>query len=175
MNSRLSSFFDASFVTWWRPLVLVLVCHGWLPGVHAQAVWHCSKLSNTSETASASQYAIAKEDVFSVASSSANDVVGITVRDLIDAYSGLPIQIGGGRYLTACFMTDNSPTSQAALESLGLNRSAMMALARKSTIVRSQLQWVSNGEGMLRCMVQHYPAVGYFKNARETSEVAPCF
>jgi hypothetical protein len=61
------------------------------------------------------------------------------------------------------------------LEALGLNANSMAALARKSAIVRSQLQWVSNEADMLRCMTKYRPSVGYFAGTHDTDEVAPCF
>lgn len=59
------------------------------------------------------------------------DVIGVTLRDRMDVYAGVPVRIGG-KPLTACFNTDNSLVSADALSSLGLNANAMPALARKA-------------------------------------------
>jgi hypothetical protein len=143
---------------------------------HAQIVWHCSKQGAMSVMPSVETTAtIEREDVFQIASMGSNpDVIGITLSDLIDVYSGLPVRIGG-RPLKACFLNDNGPSSRDMLESLGLNANSMSALARKSAIVRSQLEWVSNEDDMMRCMIKNHPAVGYFTEPHETDEVAPCF
>jgi hypothetical protein len=143
---------------------------------HAQSIWHCSRQPEVGQLDGVSQQAeLAPEDTFQIASMSANvDVIGVTLRDLMDVYRGVPVRIAG-KPLTACFNNDNSPASVEALSSLGLNANAMAALARKSAIVRSQLQWVSNEEDMMRCIARHFPAVGYFTETQDTAEVAPCF
>lgn len=143
---------------------------------HAQSVWHCSRQADLGLIeAEAQQAAQDLNNSFQIASISANvDVIGVTLRDLMDVYAGVPVRIGG-KPLTACFNTDNSPVSADALSSLGLNVNAMSALARKSAIVRSQLQWVSNEGDMMRCISRHYPAVGYFPEPKDTAEISPCF
>jgi hypothetical protein len=143
----------------------------------AQSVWHCSRQADlgplVGDSAQAGQPA--DDGDFQIASMSANsDVIGVTLRDLVDVYAGMPVRIGG-RPLTACFNSDNDPSSEQALSSLGLNTNAMSALARKSAIVRSQLIWVSNQEDMMHCISRNFPAVGYFANPKDTSEVSPCF
>lgn len=142
----------------------------------AQSIWHCSRQPEMSQLEGVSQQAeLTPEDTFQIASMSANvDVIGVTLRDLMDVYVGMPVRIGG-KPLTACFNNDNSPTSVDAMSSLGLNANAMTALARKSAIVRSQLQWVSNEEDMMRCIPRHFPAVGYFPEPKDTAEISPCF
>lgn len=141
----------------------------------AQAIWHCSKQTAVSEVDVTETLALAPEDMFQIASMSTDiTVIGLTLRDLMDVYSGVPVRISG-RPLTACFLNDNSSTSREMLDALGLNANSMAALARKSAIVRSQLQWVSNEADMLRCMTRHHPSVGYFAETRNTDEVAPCF
>lgn len=143
---------------------------------HAQSVWHCSREPALSQgSAEPVQAGAAEADLFQISSMSTNiDIIGITLRDLMDVYAGMPVRIGG-KALTACFYSDNNPDSDEALSTLGLNANAMSAMSRKSSIVRSQLVWVSNEADMMRCMVRHYPAVGYFKDVQETGEVGPCF
>lgn len=143
---------------------------------HAQSVWHCSRQADLGLIEGEAQQAEqAPDDTFQIASMSANvDVIGVTLRDLMDVYAGVPVRIGG-KPLTACFNTDKRPVSADALSSLGLNANAMSALARKSAIVRSQLQWVSNEDDMMRCISRHSPAVGYFPEPKDTAEISPCF
>lgn len=148
-----------------------------LTGVaHAQIVWHCSKQQALSASPLPETIAtVEQNDLFQIASMGSNpEVIGITLRDLMDVYSGLPVRIGG-RPLKACFLNDNGTSNRDMLESLGLNANSMSALARKSAIVRSHLEWVSNEADMMRCMNKNHPAVGYFTEPHETDEVAPCF
>lgn len=143
--------------------------------VQAQGIWHCSTQTAISEHGVSPANNPQREEVFQIAALSADlNVIGITLRDLIDVYSGIPVRISG-RPLTACFLNDNSSTSRDMLEGLGLNTNAMAALARKSAIVKSHLVWVSNETDMLRCMTKNTPAVGYFNELQETPEIAPCF
>lgn len=142
----------------------------------AQSIWHCSRQSDLGQSGlDADQAEQSSDDTFQIASMGSNpEVIGITLRDLIDVYSGMPVRIGG-KPLTACFNNDNSATSTDALSTLGLNANAMSALARKSAIVRSQLQWVSNDEDMMRCITRNFPAVGYFPEPKDTDGISPCF
>lgn len=162
------------------PLSKLIVASAWLLIANAsaaQSVWHCSRQAAL-DPSSADSHQVASgtdDDSFQIASMSPNaHVIGITLRDLVDVYAGVPVRIGG-QPLTACFNSDNDPSSEQALTSLGLNTNAMSALARKSAIVRSQLKWVSNQEDMLHCISRNFPAVGYFANAQDTSDVSPCF
>lgn len=140
------------------------------------AIWHCSKQTALTDAASpVSMTQTAPKDTFQIASMSIDaDVIGLTLIDIMDVYSGIPVRVSG-RPLTACFINDQSNAGREMLEALGLNASTMSALSRKSAIVRSQLEWVSNEEGMLRCMVKHAPAVGYFREPKDTDDIAPCF
>lgn len=142
----------------------------------AQSVWHCSRQADLDQSGGGSYQAEqSSEDTFQIASMSTHtNVIGVTLRDLMDVYAGMPVRIGG-KPLTACFNNDNDPSSMEALSSLGLNANAMSALARKSAIVRSQLKWVSNPDDMMRCISRNFPAVGYFTVPQDTAEVSPCF
>ena len=165
-------------MTPWRTGLLVATMLGTCLLAQAQthAVWHCSTQTALSDVASpVSMAQTAPEDTFQIASMSIDaNVIGLTLRDIMDVYSGVPVRVSG-RPLTACFINDQSNAGREMLEALGLNASTMSALSRKSAIVRSQLQWVSNEEGMLRCMVKHVPAVGYFRDQKDTDDIAPCF
>ena len=138
----------------------------------ADTVWHCSKSDESRQTASSE---ISLADQFSIASmSSTNAVVGVSIRDLIDIYSGVSVYVGG-LPLSACFIPSNEKMSKDALLSLGLQPSVIQTLSRRSAIVESHLYVTSSAEQMLQCIERHYPAVGYLPEATETAVVAPCF
>jgi hypothetical protein len=159
-----------------RPLIVACACLLSASPSQAQSVWHCSRQADLGQFEGAWHQAEKDtDDTFQIASMSTNvDVIGITLRDLMDVYAGVPVRIGG-KPLTACFNNDNDPFSQDALSSLGLNANAMSALARKSTIVRNSLKWVSNKDDMLQCISSNFPAVGYFSTPQDTADVSPCF
>jgi hypothetical protein len=137
----------------------------------ADPVWHCSRNAQSAMEVSAS----AQEDQFSLASfSSTMDVIGVSISDLIDVYSGVPVRIGG-LPLSACFMPGNENLTSAALTSLGLQPAAIQALARRSAIIQSNLHIVTSVAQMLSCIARHFPAVGYLDEPHETQDSQPCF
>lgn len=140
------------------------------PSAFSEPVWHCSK----TEAPNAEQ-ASAVENQFSIASIIGNpDVIGVSIRDLIDIYSGIPVQLAG-LPLSACFLTGNDELSQEALSSLGLNSASIYSLIRRSTIIQNHLHPVKNQIEMTRCIGEHSPAVGYLATSTETDRVGPCF
>lgn len=137
----------------------------------SQPIWHCSR--NTGAVTDNAKSTI--EEQFSIASfNSEVEVIGVSINDLIDVYSGLPIRIGG-LPLSACFMPSNERLTNTALTSLGLQPSAIQSLARKSSIVQSNLYLVTNDQQMVSCIEQHFPAVGYLDSPTEAHDVSPCF
>ena len=106
--------------------------------------------------------------------SSAPDVIGVSIRDLIDIYSGVPVRVGD-LPLSACFMPGRNQLSLAALQSLGLQSTAIQALARKSAIVQSNLHLVTDEQQMQTCISRHFPAVGYLSQPVNTEKILPCF
>jgi hypothetical protein len=137
----------------------------------SQPIWHCSRNSEISTSAATN----AKEEQFSIASfNSEAEVIGVSINDLIDVYSGLPIRIGG-LPLSACFMLGDELLTASALTSLGLQASAIQSLARKSSIVQSNLYPATNNQQMIACIAQHFPAVGYLDTPTEAHDVSPCF
>lgn len=139
-------------------------------GAFAEPVWHCSKTeaTNTAEASGA-------ENQFSIASIISNpEVIGVSIRDLIDIYSGIPVQLAGVP-LSACFWVGNDELSQEALGSLGLNPASIYSLIRRSTIIQNHLHPVKNPDEMAQCISKHSPAVGYLPNSSETDLIAPCF
>lgn len=139
----------------------------------SEPVWHCSK--NTSESALSATAPQLQSNQFSIASFNAsNDVIGVSLNDLIDIYSGIPVRVGGVP-LSACFMPNNHALTIGALTSLGLEPSAIQALARKSSINQSNLFFVTNETQMLSCIGQHFPAVGYLNEPTNSDVAFPCF
>jgi hypothetical protein len=136
----------------------------------ADPIWHCSRTGNTD-----AQHVADASEQFSLASMSpAPDVIGVSIRDLIDIYSGVPVRVGD-LPLSACFMPGQDALSLAALQSLGLQPSAIQALARKSAIVQSNLHLVTDEQQMRTCMSRHFPAVGYLSKPVDTEKFLPCF
>jgi hypothetical protein len=137
----------------------------------ADPIWHCSSNAGSQSNASIQ----AQENQFSLASfNSSMDVIGVSISDLIDVYSGVTVRIGG-LPLSACFMPENESLTTSALMSLGLQPSSIQALARKSSIIQSNLYFVTNEKQMVSCIAQHFPAVGYLDGPINTETVQPCF
>lgn len=154
--------FVRSLSTW-----LVLAC---ATSVWADPIWHCSRTGTTEP-----QNVADASEQFSLASmNSAQDVIGVSIRDLIDIYSGVPVRVGA-LPLSACFMPGQDALSLAALQSLGLQPSAIQALARKSSIVQSNLHLVTDEQQMRACISRHFPAVGYLSQPVDTDKILPCF
>ena len=148
--------------TW---VLLTCVTSSW-----ADPIWHCSRTGNTEP-----QNVADASEQFSLASMNAGpDVIGVSIRDLIDIYSGVPVRVGA-LPLSACFMPGQDALSLAALQSLGLQPSAIQALARKSSIVQSNLHLVTDEQQMRACISRHFPAVGYLSQPIDTDKVLPCF
>jgi hypothetical protein len=151
-----------------KAILIVVICFS--SNCWADPVWHCSRNQDTP----AAQVA-AKEDSFSIAAvGNASDVISVSIRDLIDIYSGAPVQLSGEK-LSACFVLGNEAMTSSALKSLGMQPAAIQSLSRKSTIVQSNLYSVVDERQMLQCIQRHFPAVGYLSQSTETEQVAPCF
>ena len=140
--------------------------------VWADAVWHCSR---------APVIDVVMEDrpqpgdIFTLASHGVlDDVIRISLRDLIDVYSGVNVRLGPVP-LSACFMPVNDPATFKTLSALGLSADVLSALARKSAIAKSHLYRVSDEAEMQACISRHQPAVGYLMQAKTTEQLAPCF
>ncbi len=152
-----------------RPIIFsaVLLCmSAW-----SVPVWHCSRnTTNPTQTVSA-----AEANQFSIASlNSSADVIAVSINDLIDVYSGVPVRLGGVT-LSACFMPSNQALTSSALTSLGLQTTTIQALARKSSIIQSYLFFVTNEKQMMACISKNYPAVGYLDGPISADDVRPCF
>jgi hypothetical protein len=138
----------------------------------ASPVWHCSRNTNDDNTAIATP---AQEDQFSIASiNSSAEVIGVSVRDLIDIYTGTPARIGG-LPLSACFLAGNEQLTHEALSSLGVQLKTIEALARKSSIVQNNLHYVSDETQMRACIAKNFPAVGYLSKPVDSAKIMPCF
>lgn len=138
----------------------------------AGSVFHCSR---NSENSASNYHAPSQENQFSIASvSSAADVINISIRDLIDLYSGHPVHISG-KPLSACFMPSNEALTSNALKELGLRVTTIQALSRKNSIVQTNLHLVTDEKQMLQCIGKYFPAVGYASEMTVTELLAPCF
>lgn len=137
----------------------------------ADVVWHCSRSSPQLQ----SENKYTQNNQFSIASlGSSDDVIGVSITDLIDVYSGVPVRIGGYA-LSACFSENDEALSSSALASLGLQTSVLQALSRKNSIIQSNLYFVTSEEQMQTCIGKHFPAVGYLDQSTETKNIKPCF
>jgi hypothetical protein len=153
---------------WTLISVLCLNCHL----ANADPIWHCSRIGSGLEQVVTSQ---TQDNQFSIASFGASaDTIGVSIGDLIDIYSGVAVSIGG-LPLSACFISGNEEITTVALTSLGLKPAVIQALARKSSIVQSNLHAVATKRQMLNCIEQHFPAVGYLEEVSTTDKVNPCF
>ena len=138
----------------------------------AETVWHCSR---TPVLDVAIDNRPDPGDLFTLAQQGvADDVIRISVRDLIDVYSGVNVRLSGVP-LSACFMPVNDSTTVKALRALGLSADVLSALARKSAIAQSHLYRVSDETEMKVCIARHQPAVGYLSRSQSTEQLAPCF
>lgn len=140
---------------------------------HAQtatAHWHCSK---PGQPAALEQPVVSQDDVFDL-STTANNVVGVSLTDLMDVYSGRPVYMGN-RHLTACFMAGHTPLNQSAYTRIGMQWTALQQLQRRSAIAQSHLRMVTSEAEMLQCIAQYSPAVGYLSHPTVTEQVSPCF
>ncbi len=153
-------------------LCTFVTCAFAITHAYASPVWHCSRITNDDNTAIAIP---AQEDQFSIASvNSSAEVIGVSVRDLIDIYTGTPVRIGG-LPLSACFLTGNRQLTNEALNSLGIQLQTIEALARKSSIVQSNLYYVTDETQMSTCISRNFPAVGYLSKPINMSKVMPCY
>lgn len=141
------------------------------PSCWGESIWHCSKMP----TDGPQQSAAAQQDQFSIASLGGNsEVIGVSIRDLIDAYTGTVVNLGGVP-LSACFWAGEEKLTASALLSLGLQPSAAMSLTRKSAIIQNNIHIVTSESQMMQCIADKYPAVGYLPSSKETDKVSPCF
>ena len=136
----------------------------------AEPIWHCSR-----NTGAVKDDVVSQSNQFAIASMGNSEVViGVSISDLIDVYGGIRVNIGG-EPLSACFISGHDEFTASALKSLGLQPSAIQALARKSTIVQSHLYMVTDEKQMRACIERHFPAVGYLSTPTETERLMPCF
>lgn len=139
---------------------------------YADAVWHCSRnAQNASQVEEVSSIA----NPFALASvNDSAEVIGISVRDLIDIYTGTPVSVSG-LPMSACFSLGDDGSTVAALSSLGISQGVIQSLSRQSSIVQNNLFYVRDESEMLSCIAKHFPAVGYLMQPTESAQVQPCF
>jgi hypothetical protein len=132
-----------------------------------EATWHCSRNAGDKVQDGGDSYV-------SNSMNSPNSTISVTLNDLLAVYSGYPLKVSG-KPLFACFMPGNEALSLDALDTLGLNASALQILSRRSAIVQRQLEVVTSEAQMLLCMERNAPAFGYLPNPISNASVAPCF
>ena len=132
-----------------------------------EATWHCSR--QAVEKIPNDGAALA-----SISMDTPNNTISVTLNDLLNVYSGYPLKVSG-KPLFACFMPGDEALSLDALDTLGLNASALQTLSRRSAIVQRQLEVVTSEAQMLLCMERNAPAFGYLANPVVNASVAPCF
>lgn len=153
--------------------------------VHAQtppssgitAHWHCSKHPTPPDfdlaAASTAHPALGANDLFDLTPAQTG-TVGVSLPDLIDAYSGRPVQMGS-QQLTACFMAGQTALNQSAHERVGLHWPTLQLQQRRNHVRYSHIRMVQSETEMLQCIANHYPAVGYLSHPTNTPTVGPCF
>jgi hypothetical protein len=132
-----------------------------------EATWHCSRQAIDKAPDDGSALAPIFMDT-------PNNTISVTLNDLLAVYSGYPLKVSG-KPLFACFMPSNEALSLAALDTLGLNASALQILSRRSAIVQRQLEVVTSEAQMHLCMERNAPAFGYLPGPVVNTSVAPCF
>lgn len=155
--------------TWQLILGLVLVashtCWATPP------VWHCSKspdqLTEDEEDVQAGQFGIA-------AAGQEMGVIQVSLQDIYDVFSGANVRVSGVS-LSACFNLDDTPTTQAALRSLGMETNTLQRLVKRANIVQSHVYSVRSDESMASCIEKHHPAIGYLSSSIKSDRVGPCF
>lgn len=135
----------------------------------AEAVWHCSRQPAPAAEPPGDDFGFGLGAV-----ASGHHTISVTLNDLIAVYSGYPLRVSG-KPLFACFMPGDEALSLSALNSMGLNASALQILSRRSAIVQRQLEIVTGEAQMHRCMERNAPAFGYFPTEVINTKVAPCF
>ncbi len=154
-------------------LMWCMVLMGLFVPALADTVWHCSR--SAAVDVSDDSIGVDLGDQFLLtAQGGPSDVINITLRDLMDVYSGVYVDVSGIT-LSACFMPVSDTQTLMALKALGLNSDVFSALARKSAITKSPLYRVRNELQMRECIVRHQPAVGYLSKPLSTEEITPCF
>lgn len=110
-----------------------LLCHGLasiaiVSPAWADAVWHCSR---NAQSDSQVQELSSIANQFAIASLNGSaEVIGISVRDLIDIYTGTPVRVSG-LPMSACFSLDDDGLTGEALRSLGISQGVIQSLSVK--------------------------------------------
>lgn len=166
-------------------LVASLMAAGSVVLVHAQtpsisgitAHWHCSKHPASPDfdlaAANSPHQAPGDKDLFDLTPAHTG-TVGVSLPDLIDAYSGRPVTMGS-QQLTACFMIGQTALNQSAHERVGLHWPTLQLQQRSNNLRYSHIRMVQSETEMLQCIANHYPAVGYLSHPTNTPTVGPCF
>jgi hypothetical protein len=159
---------------------ILLAVAGWsliLPeGLAQTAIWHCSKLSAVQAATHTSQATkVDTANDFTLAAYAADDdVISVSLPEILDVYSGRRVTLGHME-LSACLLQGQNELTQQALNSLGINAATARILAKKNSLIQTNLFVVANEEQMVQCISRHFPSVGYLARRFENTEMAPCF
>ena len=134
-------------------------------------VWHCSsgpdQLTEESDVSPQDQFGIA-------ASGNEIGVIQVSLKDIYDVFSGASVRVSGVS-LSACFNLDDTPSTQEALRSLGMESNTLQRLVKRANIVQSHVYAVRSNASMASCIEKHHPAIGYLPVPLKTDRMGPCF
>ena len=133
----------------------------------ADPVWHCSR--------SDVQIADTSNDFTLAALTLEREVIRIALRDLYNVYQGNTVRMNGGQPLSACVFSEESSLTASALQSIGARPSTLKALAKQTSLAKSNIHMVEDEATMLSCISKNHPAIGYFPKVIQTEAVGPCF
>ena len=105
---------------------------------------------------------------------STRSIVRIDRLDLVRAYSGQPVLMGG-TWLLAVMLPASHPETRQAFGELGLSPEAAERMASGSSLIDRGIRVVQNPEQMVNKVVINPPAVGYAGFFIGGRDVAPCF
>ncbi len=160
-----------------RFLTTILLCMA-AASAHA-VVWICTTSQQT-------RVAIAAADRIELPEGSQTGAaVGLMARsprhrtridrlDLIQAFSGQPVLLGG-TWLLAVMLPANHPDTRAAFAELGLHPEAAERMASGAGLIDRGIRVVQTPEQMLHKVAINPPAVGYSSFFVGARDVASCF
>ena len=128
-------------------------------------VWHCSRTSVQIADIS---------NNFVLANLTDREVIQVSLHDLHSVYQGDHVKLSGGKTLSAYVVRDDELTKKA-MASLGIPETSVINLSHRYAISGHNIFLVKDTAGMMQCIAQHHPAIGYFSKTTETESLGPCF
>ncbi len=148
------------------PKILPALLSFWLSVcAYSETIWHCSRSHDA-------PVQTAKDNYLNRLDGQSHEVIRLTIRDLYDAYQGVPVYLGK-TVLSACFMATNDEESKSALEGIGTDQAEIRAIAQQTH--SKFLIMVHDESEMLSCIAKNHPSIGYVSGAVNTSAIGPCF